>query len=82
MGRLAVAADSRGFGLGTLLLVDALKRTLRVASDLGICGIEVYALDDEARNFYLKHGFVELADDTLHLYLPMKILQQLIFTKS
>jgi hypothetical protein len=45
---------------------------------LGICGMEVEALDEEAKGFYLKYGFVELADDKLHLYLPMKVIEQLL----
>jgi len=78
MGRLAVALDVRRCGLGMLLLVDALRRTVRVASEMGVCGMEVHALGEEAKRFYVKYGFVELADDKLHLYLSMKVIQQLL----
>ena len=80
MGRLAVANSAQGQGLGAFLLVDALRRVQRISSDLGICGMEVNALDDRARAFYLKYGFTELADDKLHLYLPMSLIQQLVFS--
>ena len=35
-GRLAVSRDSQKSGLGTLLLADAIKRTLMVADEIGI----------------------------------------------
>ena len=79
MGRLAVAQDFRGLGLGRLLLLDALRRTQRVAHDLGVCGMEVVALDEAARGFYLKYGFVPLSDDRLYLYLPSSVIRALAF---
>jgi len=30
-----------------------------------------------AKSFYMKYGFEELTDNQLHLYLPMKIVNQL-----
>ena len=80
MGRLAVSVNARGCGLGSIMLFNALKRTVRASIDLGICGMEVYALDDEAMRFYLKFGFTELADDKFHLYLPIKMIQQILLT--
>jgi len=82
LGRLAVAREAQGQGLGRFLLVDALRRTQRVSSELGVCGIEVYALDHEAKAFYLKYGFIALADDKFHLYLPMTTIQQLVFPNA
>ena len=78
VGRLAVDLAHQGKRLGEFLLLDALRRAKRVAiSELGICGVEVRALDQQAKAFYLKYGFTELADDKLHLYLPMSVIQQL-----
>jgi hypothetical protein len=31
----------------------------------------VHALDEDARRFYLKYGFIPLTDDPLHLYLTI-----------
>lgn len=79
VGRLAVDQTAQGQRLGEILLMDALRRAKRVASsELGICGVEVYALDEQAKTFYLKYGFTELTDDKLHLYLPMSVVQQLM----
>jgi hypothetical protein len=47
------------------------------ARDHGLYAVVVDALDEKAKRFYLKYGFKELADDRLHLYLPMKAIKQL-----
>ena len=39
--------------------------------------VVVDALDQQAKSFYLKYGFKELADDYLHLYLPMRTINKL-----
>ena len=77
VGRLAVDDTARGQGLGKLLLLDALHRSARLADQAGIFAVEVHALDEEARQFYLKYGFTSLADDPRHLYLPMKTVRKL-----
>lgn len=52
-------------------------RTLKVADQLGIYAVEVNALTESARNFYLKFGFSELLDDRRHLYLTVKVIRKL-----
>jgi GNAT superfamily N-acetyltransferase len=76
LGRLAVDLSMRGQGLGELLLVDALERSVLIANELGIYAIELYALTEQAKQFYLKYGFVSLKDDDKHLYLPIKTIIQ------
>lgn len=75
LGRLAVDERARGQGLGRLLLMDSLHRSLRLSDEAGIFAVEVFALDDEARQFYLKYGFASLVNDQYHLYLPMKAVR-------
>ena len=53
IGRLAVDQTVQGHGLGALLLVDALRRSLQISDQVGIRAVEVDALDEAARNFYL-----------------------------
>lgn len=76
LGRLATCRSVRGRGLGGVLLVDALARSLRVADELGIVAVDVRAKTEAARAFYLKYGFVSLEDDPLHLYLPLATARQ------
>lgn len=80
LGRLAVDFTSRGQGLGAFLLMDALCRVRRAERELGIHAVEVVAIDDVARRFYLKYGFVALRDHPHHLYIPMKTLRKLGLT--
>lgn len=79
LGRLAVDNSMKGQGLGELLLIDALRRTAQAAREIAIYAIEVFALNDSAKQFYLKYGFAELADDQHHLYLPMETIRKLEF---
>ena len=77
LGRLAVDNVAKGQKLGEGLLLDALKRVISIADQLGIYAVEVYALSESARAFYQKYGFVELSDDRLHLHLPLKTIKNL-----
>lgn len=77
LGRLAVDKKAKGNGLGEILLIDALRRVLRIADELGIYAVEVFALNGNAKSFYLKYGFLPLQDDEFHLYLPIKIIKKL-----
>lgn len=71
LGRLAVCRSVRGQGLGAALLCDALLRTLRVAGEVGIVAMEVWAKTDRARSFYERYGFKALLDDPFHMYLSL-----------
>jgi GNAT superfamily N-acetyltransferase len=77
LGRLAVDVSVQGAGLGGLLIVDALRRAVHIADQVGLRAIEVDAIDDRAKQFYLKHGFRELLDDPRHLFLPMHEVRKL-----
>ncbi len=77
IGRLAVDRSVQGQGLGALLLVDALRRSLQISEQVGIRAVEVDAIDDAARNFYLKFGFRSLLDDPRHLFLTMAEIRKL-----
>lgn len=76
LGRLAVDETWRGTGLGRRLLVDALERCLGLSERLGIHAIEVDAIDEAAKRFYEKYGFVSLGDNERHLYLPIATVQK------
>ena len=82
LGRLAVDETVQGQGLGERLLVDALRRCLDLSLSMGLHAVEVHALNDQARAFYLRYGFVELTDDARHLYLPMTTIAAGLGTSS
>jgi GNAT superfamily N-acetyltransferase len=76
LGRLAVTQAAQGQKLGKLLLMDALGRCSRASAEVALYAVEVVAIDDKARDFYLKYGFMPLTDDPHHLYLSMKAIHQ------
>ncbi len=57
LGRLAVDQSLQGHGFGRSLVRDAGMRVIQAADAIGIRGMTVYALSDEARTFYEKIGF-------------------------
>lgn len=77
IGRLAVDSSVHGQGLGEYLLLDALRRSEFLATKVGIQAVEVEAINESARQFYQKYGFLSLADDPEHLFLPMKVIRKL-----
>lgn len=77
LGRLAVDLTTQGQGFGSLLLIDALRRAQHLAKHVGIRAVEVDAIDDAARQFYLRFGFVPLLDAPNHLFLSMQVIRRL-----
>ncbi len=69
LGRLAVDAAHRGRGLGQMLLLDAMARTLR--SEVAVFAMVVDAKDDAAAAFYAAHGLRPLTGDGRRLFIPM-----------
>ncbi len=59
LARLAVDSAWHGRGLGRALFRDAAQRVAHAADSIGIRGIVVHAISDEARAFYVALGFEE-----------------------
>ena len=59
LGRLAVHSDWNGQGVGAGLLKDAVWRAARLAEEIGIRALLCHAIDENAKKFYLHHGFIE-----------------------
>ena len=72
IGRLAVSKHAQGCGIGRMLLIDAILRTLSVSDQIAIYAMIVDAVDDNARGFYEKYGFTCLTDSSKRLFLPLK----------
>lgn len=71
LGRLAVDLKWQGSGIGTGLLKDAVLRVLSVAQQVGVRALLVHALDEEAKGFYLHHGFIESPIDPMTFMLGL-----------
>lgn len=72
LGRLAVDAGWQGKGLGAALLQDAVLRAGHAATILGIRGIFVHAISDEAKAFYERYGFAASPKNPMTLVLSLK----------
>jgi GNAT superfamily N-acetyltransferase len=57
LARLAVDRDWHGKGLGRALFRDAALRVAQAADAIGIRGIVVHAISEEAKKFYVALGF-------------------------
>lgn len=71
MGRMARALESRGAGLGELLIGCAVDRCLHARSLVGAYAILVDAKDEKAKSFYERFGFIPCVDAPMTLYLPL-----------
>jgi GNAT superfamily N-acetyltransferase len=71
LARLAVDRGHQGTGLGSALLRDALLRTLGAADAVGIRAILLHAMTDDAKRFYLRHGFAESPVDPMTMMIPL-----------
>ena len=77
LGRLAVSTAFRGQGLGAMLLMDALYRSLQHSKELASAGVVVDAKDAAALAFYRKYGFLDLPNVEWRLFLPMGTVERL-----
>jgi len=76
IARLAIDRQAKGQGLGTQLLMRALRAALTISERVGLFAVEVVAKDAAARAFYERFGFKSLVDDELHLYLPLATVRK------
>lgn len=77
LGRMAVTEKYKGTGVGALTLMNALDKSLVTSKDVASWAVFVEAIDSDAAKFYRKYGFIELPEDKLKLFLPMKTIAQL-----
>jgi GNAT superfamily N-acetyltransferase len=57
LARLAIDQGWHGKGMGRALFRDAARRVAQAADVIGIRGIVVHAISEEAKNFYIALGF-------------------------
>jgi predicted N-acetyltransferase YhbS len=81
IGRLAVDVTHQKRGLGTDLLVDALRRCLIAADTAGARAVITHAIDDDAVGFYQRHGFIRCPLGERTLLMPMETVRLLLQSK-
>jgi predicted N-acetyltransferase YhbS len=75
LGRLAVDQSRHGSGLGRALVRDAGQRVIRAADAIGIRGMIVHALSEDAKAFYERVGFEPSPLDPMTLVITLTDLE-------
>ena len=68
IGRLTIDQSVRRHGLGRMLLVDAIKRTMRARDIMAIYAVIMDAKNNAAKQFYEGFGFASMQDDSMRLF--------------
>jgi GNAT superfamily N-acetyltransferase len=75
LGRLAIDSSQQGKGFGRALFQDAARRVINAADTIGIRGLLVHALSEEAKAFYLRLGLDESPLEPMALMTTVANLQ-------
>lgn len=75
LARLAVDTRHARGGIGRHLLLDAFRRSVDAATQIGGRGIMTQAKDEEAAGFYLRWKFVRMPGDPLLMVIPMEVVR-------
>lgn len=75
LGRLAIAQNQQGKGLGKALMAEAMKKALEVFDTAGGIGLFVDAKDERAAEYYRQHGFEPLQPNPLQLFLALETIR-------
>lgn len=77
LGRLAVALEFQGLGIGEYLLMSALQVSYDISLKQGSVCVCVDAINQKAINFYKKYGFIQFEDNKSRLFISMKTIADL-----
>ena len=75
LARLAVRRSHHGHGLGRAMFRDAARRVAQAADTIGIRGIVVHAISEEARRFYIALGFDPCPAEAMTLVVILRDLR-------
>lgn len=78
LARLGVSKDCQGQGIGSILLVEAMKRALVIAENAGVIGLFVDGKSEGVKGFYQRFGFEGTKEHPLLLFLPLSTVKGLI----
>jgi GNAT superfamily N-acetyltransferase len=71
LARLAVDQAYAGRGLGRAIMRDCSRRVLQAADAIGIRGIIVHAISEDAKAFYLAQGFAASPEQPMTLMVTL-----------
>jgi ribosomal protein S18 acetylase RimI-like enzyme len=76
---IAVSKTAQRMGLGTLMLLDALKRANFVSQHVAFFGVGLRSLNDDTTRLYERYGFGIAPDEDKHplMILPIWTIREL-----
>ena len=75
IGKLAVDRRFQGSGTGRWILTQAFLKAVEVSNSVGVFAVLVDAIDEKAKGFYLKYGFIPFEAHPLTLFLPLATIK-------
>ena len=78
LGRLAVDQSQQGKGLGRAMFRDCALRVAHAADSIGIRGIVVHAISEQAKAFYLALGFDPSPAEPMTLMVTLADIRHLL----
>jgi len=78
LGRLAINRSQQGRGLGRALFRDCAMRVAHAAEAIGIRGIVVHAISEQAKAFYLALGFDPSPGEPMTLMVTLADIRELL----
>jgi GNAT superfamily N-acetyltransferase len=82
LARLAVDRKWQGKGIGRALFRDAAQRVAHAADAIGIRGIVVHAISEEAKNFYVRLGFDPSPSEPMTLMVTLSDVRSALALKE
>jgi GNAT superfamily N-acetyltransferase len=76
LARLAIAKSHQGLGLGRALVSDCARRVISAGDMVGVRGLIVHAISEEARTFYEALGFYASPLNAMTLMVTMDELKR------
>lgn len=81
LARLAVDVNWHGKGIGRALFRDAAQRVTQAADAIGIRGIVVHAISEQAKKFYIGLGFDPSPSEPMTLMVTLSDIQKVLGEK-
>ena len=81
LARLAVDQNWQGRGLGRALFRDSAQRVAQAADAIGIRGIVVHAISEEAKKFYVTLGFNPSPQEPMTLMVTLSDVREALSKK-
>ena len=74
LAKLAVSLEQQRKGLGELLLIDAMQKTLNVSNSMRIAGLFVDAKHQQAKTYYHQFGFIGMPEQLDNMFMPISTI--------